>query len=365
MTKNTQNSSLPDHLIELSEFDVNIEARSCQKPWSYSEFMLAKVSRTFALNIQVLPQSPKRAILLAYLFCRMADTIEDDAELSTSVKQILLESFRKIFSDKSHWREHLEFFLTRLPDSWNDSPIWDNVLTAYPEWPLELFFDLPDSQQLPICHWVAEMCSGMSDYAVRRRPDGKLQLETLQDLDRYCYYVAGTVGYMLCEIFLVHSSLIGAERYKKMHALANSFGLGLQITNILKDIADDSERDTIFIPLELLQKNGIPEGHLADPIYRVGALKVVEELVNKATAHLNDALEYTLLIPRLEPRLRLFCLWPLFMALATLQKIKQNDDVFTLNKVKISRDEVKAIIKKTTWQCWSDGLIRKYFESLS
>jgi farnesyl-diphosphate farnesyltransferase len=206
-TQSVANLSAHPFAQDLQVFGLNFELRTCSKPWSYSEFMLEKVSRTFALNIQVLPNSLRKAILLAYLFCRIADTVEDDPLLTTAEKKILLESFSKIFSDRAHWREHLEFYLTRLPDKWNTDAAWDRLLSAYPEWSLQIFFDLPDSQVLPICHWVSEMCTGMSEYSTRRNPQGLLQLETIADLDRYCYYVAGTVGYMLCELFLAHSSL--------------------------------------------------------------------------------------------------------------------------------------------------------------
>ena len=63
---------------------------------AFAAFMLEKTSRTFALNIQVLPARLRRQVLLAYLFCRMADTLEDDPELGEPAKVKLLEGDGKL-----------------------------------------------------------------------------------------------------------------------------------------------------------------------------------------------------------------------------------------------------------------------------
>src|SRR5256885_11251326 len=66
-------------------------------PQAFAAFLLEKTSRTFALNIQVLPAGLRRQVLLAYLFCRMADTLEDDADLTEGAKARLLDAFRGLF----------------------------------------------------------------------------------------------------------------------------------------------------------------------------------------------------------------------------------------------------------------------------
>jgi farnesyl-diphosphate farnesyltransferase len=72
------------------------------------------------------------------------------------------------------------------------------------------------------------------------------------------------------------------------------------------------------LPAETLAVKGVsPRGLLNDDA-RGAVLSVVNEIVPKALQDLEDALRYTLLLPRLEPRLRLFCLWPLFTAVRTL-----------------------------------------------
>ena len=347
----------------IKDFEINLESRTCSRPWPYSQSMLMWVSRTFALNIQVLPRTLHRSVLLAYLFCRMADTVEDDEKLDANSKEELLKRFRKIFHDPDQWRLANEEFVQSLPKDWENSNKKDIWLTQFPEWPLELFFDQSDRTVDVTSKWVDEMCKGMTEYTLKRETkNGRLQVETVAELDDYCYYVAGTVGYMLTDLFAQYSSLIGAERYQELKALSNSFGLALQITNIIKDIHEDYHRDTCYVPAELMREQGLEPDNFLDPANKAQAKKVVQKLVLKALDHLDDALDYSLKLPRLEPRLRLFCLWPLFMASRTLAKVLNDGDVLGDVKVKITRPEVKSIIRATTFRCISNSQLRKLFE---
>lgn len=349
-------------LKSLEEFGIDWEQGSCKRPWDYSHHMLSLVSRTFALNIQVLPMSLKRPILLAYLFCRMADTLEDDKNLSKDKKVELLESFRLVFVDRENWRVRLQEFVNLLPQEWFQSEDCDQLLTAWPLWPMDLFFDLADKYINAVSPWIIEMCDGMIDYSNKRDGQkGWMGLESVDELDDYCYYVAGTVGYMLCDLFFVYSPLINVPTYRKMKELAVSFGLGLQVTNIIKDMKEDATRNTCFVPQALFEKYGTTPDALIEGRDQEEMRKVVDFLVLKAFGHLEDAKNYSLLIPRLEPKIRLFCLWPLFMATATLAEVNSNDKVLTDDKVKITRDEVKGIIKGTTLKVLFNSSIEKMF----
>ena len=314
-------------------------------PVRFSQFMLGKVSRTFALNIQVLPAGLRRQVLLAYLFCRMADTLEDDADLPADEKMDLLESFRALFPPGPEAEHRLEDFTRRLPPQWGSSGRWDHLLVFHCRWiyPQLREFSGPVIRVISDC--VREMGGGMSSFTARFR-GGSTLIRTLQDLDEYCYYVAGTVGLMLCELFALHSPLIGKQRAQALKDLSVSFGLGLQLTNILKDIGEDGERNVSFIPPALVESGMVTPG---------GFL----QLIRKAKSHLEDALEYSCLLPRLEPRLRLFCLWPLFMAAETLVLLARGGPART--GIKISRAQVRKIVSRTSLACWTNSGIRLLF----
>ena len=72
-------------------------------------------------------------------------------------------------------------------------------------------------------------------------------LPGLVDLDRYCYFVAGIVGEMLTDLFCDYCPELQGKR-DEMSPLAVSFGQGLQMTNILKDVWEDRDADTCWLP---------------------------------------------------------------------------------------------------------------------
>jgi farnesyl-diphosphate farnesyltransferase len=341
-------------------------------PAAYAEFMLAQVSRTFALNIRVLPYRLRRQVLLAYLFCRMADTLEDDGELLPPEKVRLLEAFRGLFPPGPSWERKVEDFAAAVPAHWGDADRegtgevrWDRLLVYHCRPVLRQLREFPEPAVRAISACVDEMSSGMIRFTGRQESvaAGGVLIGTLKDLDDYCYFVAGTVGNLLCELFALHSPLITAKRAKALRGLSVSFGLGLQLTNILKDIHDDRGRNVSYIPQDLLAAHGLTQATFLSEDRREEAAAVMEALIRKANGHLEDALAYSCLLPRMEPRIRLFCLWPLFMAEETLVLLAGNRRALREPaKLKISREEVAAIVRRTSLACWSNRLIRALFQ---
>jgi farnesyl-diphosphate farnesyltransferase len=151
-----------------------------------------------------------------------------------------------------------------------------------------------------------------------------------------------------------------------------SFGLALQVANIVKDCVEDSTRRVCFVPEEICRRHGFkhsyemfgpPMGDMED--YNKRRAAVMEELVKKAWSHLDDAIAYTKLLPNVKMRTRLFCLWPLFMAAENMKIIGDGSSIFaTDQKVKITRETVKRIIKQTMMHFYSDKWIDKSYAKL-
>ncbi len=351
-------------MSELELFGIDLRENRCDKPWSYSEYMLQKVSRTFALNIGVLPLALKKSVLLAYLFCRMADTVEDDPSLPGEEKKELLALFRAIFERDADWALRAKEFVFALPSDWSNSKEKDKFLTAHPEWPLRLLFDMKSETVEHLSLTIRTMSEGMGEFAARQTVPGEWQpLQSEEELDRYCYYVAGTVGEMLTRLFLDHSPLIISRERKILEENSIGFGEALQLVNIIKDAREDSERGISFIPESLCAEMGISTQTLFEEKNRAAACKVFGKLIAKAVGFLDQALDYTLALPRLEPKIRLFCLWPLLMAVSTLERATQGDQLLSGPKVKISRKEVKQILFWSTLQCGSNTLLRRRYNA--
>ncbi len=356
---------------EYKAFGVDFSARTCKDPFAYSSFMLEKVSRTFAINIKVLPFSLRKPILLAYLFCRIADTVEDDPDMDGKTKKEHLLRFKDIFENLHNSAEasaRAEIFSSNLPEHWksSDNTDYNHILSFFTVWPLESYLNIADPNIYTIKKWVCEMCDGMIEYGLKEKKSSQLiSLSTIAELEEYCYYVAGTVGFMLSDLFFNYSPLITTRRYTNMTALSNSFGLGLQLTNIIKDVAEDKTRDICFVPDELAIKHGTSTEDLLNPAFHSQNLRVMKDMILKALDHLEDAVQYTMLLPRLEPKMRLFCLWPLFMATQTLVKATENFELILdpTIKLKITRKQVKSIVLKTTIFNFSNSYIRRRFKS--
>ncbi len=330
--------------------------------WTVCTEMLPKVSRTFAICIRLLPPELAHSVLVAYLLCRIADTIEDSPTLSTEAKSSLLHAFAQSLESK-------EACAASLRETFADPTSDEELLARESDSVLREFRRLPVAQREAIRPWVQEMSRGMAEFARRKGDSDQAHIEaltTVEELDRYCYYVAGTVGHLLTELFCLHAGCQGRVRYTKLDSLATSFGLGLQLTNIIKDVADDRRRGWVFIPQELCQLAGIVPAQLHDERYRDAAHRVVALLIDKAKYHLLDALEYTTTLPRRQYGIRLFCLSALYFAVRTLRLAAHDDHLLDpRHKVKITRGEVYRTLLATRIVAPSNTLIRQYFWHLA
>ena len=333
---------------------------------TFAEFALTRVSRTFALNIRVLPLPLRTHVLYAYLYCRMADTLEDDPHLEPPEKIRLLQQFSALFiAPRGKAPSAMQEFTAQLPTQWQSSPQWEHLLLVDAPVVLSPFLDFPEPVRKIVAGCVSEMCAGMADFAGRHAGAASPHLiATVAELDTYCYYVAGTVGMLLCELFILHSGRINPERAAKLRGLCVSFGLGLQLTNILKDLHDDKDRNVSWLPTELLAIENLSfQDFLHSPAASRGRKRIYRVLFLKAKKHLEDALEYSCLIPRFDNRLRLFCLWPLFMAAETLALLADSTEALAQGtRLKISRNKVKSIVQRTGLLGWSNRWVHAEFQ---
>ena len=142
-----------------------------------------------------------------------------------------------------------------------------------------------DAQQHALARCVRIMAGGMADYQDSETLAG---LENMAAMDRYCYFVAGVVGEMLTEVFCDYSPEIAARR-EQMMRLAVSFGQGLQMTNILKDIWDDRARGACWLPQEVFARYGCDLESLQVGQQAPGFTEGLGELIDIARAHLDNA----------------------------------------------------------------------------
>lgn len=323
--------------------------------------MLPRVSRTFALSISFLPERLKHPVSVSYLLCRIADTLEDSPNelLRVEEKVQLLGIFRDSLDSPDIPN------LNRLQCAFDENATADQELVRRCDIVLNEFHSFPESKKSCIRPWVQEMCDGMAEYVSKSsHPADQISggVETTDDLEQYCYFVAGTVGNLLTDLFYDERD-IANEKHK---ALARRFGLGLQLTNIIKDLCVDTEGGRYFIPRDACQSVGITQEDFFEPDHAAAAQKIILSLVARAKEHLKFALEYCLGLPRTEYGIRMFCLVSMFLALKTLALVKRRSHALGRGEgIKISRPQVYRTALMSSLIARSNLLCQLYFGVLA
>ena len=326
--------------------------------FAYQIRILQSVSRTFALTIPQLPAPLRDVVGNAYLLCRIADTIEDEPALSITQKQAFSDRFVEVVAGREVPERFARDLRPLLSRAMRDSE-HDLVANTASVIRITHGFRAPQRSALERC--VRVMSNGMAEF---QRNAGVEGLDDLRHLDRYCYCVAGVVGEMLTELFCDYSSRIG-ERRDELLPLSVSFGQGLQMTNILKDVWDDRRRGACWLPRDVFREAGFDLRYLSadrpGPEYIEGLLL----LVAIARQHLANALRFTLLIPSRETGIRRFCLWALGMAVLTLRRIHARPAFTDSGQVKISRRSVRATVVVTNALAHSDLALKFLFDTFT
>src|SRR5262245_55022243 len=216
---------------------------------AFNRAMLPAVSRTFSLSIRLLPGELGAAVRCAYLICRIADPIEDAPSMEASRKAELLDELSKSFDDPSA----LPLISAAASGLTGDDA--HLALVAGADLVFAEYRELSPGTRNHVRHWVREMVAGMRKF-VLAYPHG-IRIQTLREYKEYCYYVAGTVGYLVTDLWREHSSSITAHRYQALRARCAAFAEGLQTINVLRDVARDAEHEnSIYVPDELLREHG-------------------------------------------------------------------------------------------------------------
>jgi len=322
---------------------------------AYQQHMLMHVSRTFALTIPQLPDGLRGAVTSAYLLCRIADTIEDEPAVSPEDTFRYLERFSAAVAGRADPAALGREVAARLSER---TLAAERDLVANMDRVIRTTARLGAEQRAAIGRCIDLMCYGMHHFQQTASLNG---LPRSSDLDSYCYYVAGVVGEMLTELFCSHSRLDG-ERRAALRELAASFGQGLQMTNILKDMWEDRSRGACWLPQELFARHGVELARLepaaADARFAAG----LRELIGLAHAHLRNAIAFTLLIPRREAGIRRFCLWAIGLAALTLRRIERNPLFRSGAEVKVSHAAVALTRLTTTLAVRNDRMLMRLFD---
>jgi len=326
--------------------------------------LLKQVSRSFYLTLKVVPGDVQRPIGLAYLLARAADTIADTALIGRADRLKYLELFRDAIREgrPAQLPAITEALVARQQDA------AERELLTRLEEAFAILHSLSPSDQALIRKVVLTLTDGMvMDLTTFPGEDeGRLvALQTLADLDRYTYYVAGCAGEFWTDIHLAHRpSLAGWDR-ETMRRYGVRFGKGLQMTNILRDLPKDLRIGRCYLPRQELEMLGLQPVDLLDPTSVTKVRPLLRSLLALALEHYQEGWAYTLAIPRHEIRMRLACAWPLFIGLKTLALLDRSPNLLDPNVViKVPRGAVYGIMARSLALIGSDAALERYYQRL-
>ncbi len=299
--------------------------------------ILPRVSRSFALTIPVLDDELHIPVLINYLQDRLLDNFEDelkDKDISLTKRKQMMNIVVELFNPaNNHYLSSAEMvreYASLMPET----PLQE--LTEKAVLVRKAYDNMEVDLQEVSYKWLQEMNKGMQKYLA-------LEIETFNQLDEYCYYVAGTVGGFLTDVVFL---LRNVPEHNK-EALKNTFkaaGLFLQKVNLVRDIKKDYfKRERVFWPLKSL---GITLKQLFVERNKDISLLVLKKMVDNIIGHIPDLLKYYEALPTDLPGYKEFFCINNALGMATVNKMKDNSDIFFGKKeVKVSKIEFLKILQ--------------------
>lgn len=214
-----------------------------EQDYNYCRRIIQSHSKSFYYSFLQLPEDKANAVFAIYTFCRYADDSVDNAT-STSEQ----------FANLLQVEKELDLFVAGCEI---DHPLWRALRDVFHRYDMELqpFYDQLTGQRKDIYF---------------------NQPQSIEQVEKYGYYVAGSVGLMLLPI-------IATRMHKYLQCAATRLGIAMQLTNILRDIGEDyQERGRVYLPKDLMEQKGYTESNIATSTINKDFIDIWEKLAERA-----------------------------------------------------------------------------------
>ncbi|SEM63675.1 phytoene synthase [Terribacillus saccharophilus] len=215
-------------------------AKACEKA-------MKQHSASFYQAFRELPSPRKEAVFVIYTFCRMIDDSMDEPEKSVYTLDELEWNFQHLSKAEGHF-------------------IWPSL-----RW---LFDTFPNLEPAPF----------FTQIKGQRMDEKHTHYETFEQLEEYCYHVAGSVGEMLLPVLHDYPS-------EKIVQAGIKLGKAMQIVNILRDVGEDLERGRRYIPLSILSAYDYSEEAFYAQELSMSFRQVIDDLTNTANRWFEEGME--------------------------------------------------------------------------
>jgi len=281
--------------------------------------------------------------MVEYNLNKTIDTIEDSIHLEASEKIDLIEAFCEHLEQDMYSSEVKKRMLEVTPEE--EAFVFKNY-----EATINLYNTLSEEEKRLAKRWTTEMAEGMCTFL-------KKSINTHNDLNEYCYYVAGTVGLYLTHLLKLKGSNVSDEIFERLSVNAVSFGLFQQKLNIIRDFVEDKiTKKRSFWPQSYFEKE-----------------KDNVKILNKMCFDVlkNDiprAIEYFGLLPPGNDSYDYFIRFILCSGIEYWKILKGERSVFSKTKVKLARIFIQNLygnVSSQTPEEFLDYCQRFYEEEIS
>ena len=311
--------------------------------------LLEGTSRSFYLTLKVLPKKIRKQISLGYLLPRLSDTIADSKVGENKILLKLLEEYnQRIQNEKNPMPDFSE--LVEIQEDIAEARLLKEAIVPISY--LEKSEKLNHSDRKEIRKLLQIIISGQILDLERftNASEGKIiSLVNENELDDYTYRVAGSVGEFWTHMSLNHLFTMGDHKKEILFEKAVKFGKSLQLINILRDIPEDLKMGRCYIPSRTLNGIDMTTQDLLDMKNIEKFRPLYNSYLDRAEKYLDEAIDYIKILPRNQFRLRLSCLIPVLIGQRTLQLLREGNILDYGNRIKVSRSEIKKIMRKSIW----------------
>lgn len=211
---------------------------------------IARGSQSFAAASRLFGRETRERAWLLYCWCRAADDLTDGQEAGHAIA-----SRENAAADPLSTQSRLEALTNAALDS--DAPV---------PLPFAALRALVQDVAIPRS-WIADLLEGFALDAQGWRP------QTTDDLLRYCYHVAGSVGRMMAIVMGVDPA--DTDTLDR----ACDLGIAFQLANIARDLVPDAAEGRVYLPAGWLDQAGLAPEHLALPVNRERLAGLAAQLV--------------------------------------------------------------------------------------
>ncbi|HEX8952313.1 MAG TPA: presqualene diphosphate synthase HpnD [Polyangia bacterium] len=214
---------------------------------AYCKKLTTRSKSNFYYAFLFLPRERREALEAVYAYCRLVDdVVDEEAPVAKKLAGI------------AGWRRELDAV---YGDAAPTHPVTERLRAAVQRFPIRR----EDMEA------IIDGCAMDIE---------KTRYATWDELRLYCYRVASAVGLMCVEIFGYTPSQVEAVR-----RYAIDLGIALQLTNILRDVAEDAQRGRIYLPADELRAFGVSEAELVSGTRSPAFLKMMQFQASRARSH--------------------------------------------------------------------------------